>query len=178
MGFGRAGRPGRRRRRSAWHSAACRPAIRKRGLDPPGSGRRPRPAGRRRRGGRRARPGVLADRGQQQPSWRRRGDSNSTSLFASITGQEPVVGATCGFRDCPVTASARRCPWFACRLRTQHGPTGPSAAITRPVVAAALPAWAQRTEPGQQWARARRPARRRWWQGSWRTSPAPGSRYR
>jgi hypothetical protein len=32
------------------------------------------------------------------------------SLFASIRGQEPVGGATYGFREGPVTASARRCP--------------------------------------------------------------------
>jgi hypothetical protein len=97
--------------------------------------------------------------------WWRWGDSNSTAAAFTVRGQEAVGGATCGFRERPVTASDRRCPWFACRLRTQHGPRGPSAAITRPVAVAALRAWAQRSEPGQQSARARRPARRRWWQG-------------
>jgi hypothetical protein len=41
--------------------------------------------------------------------WWRWGDSNSTSLFASIGGQEAVAGATCGFKERPVTAGDRRC---------------------------------------------------------------------
>jgi hypothetical protein len=44
-----------------------------------------------------------------------------------------------------------------------HGEEG-STAIARSL--AALPAWAERGERGHRWARGRRRARRRWWQGS------------
>jgi hypothetical protein len=52
------------------------------------------------------------------------GDSNSTSPFSSIRGQGAVGGATCGSDERLVTAPARCCPPFTCRLRTQRGPTG------------------------------------------------------
>jgi hypothetical protein len=54
--------------------------------------------------------------------WLRWGDSNSTSPICSIRGQETVGRRTCGFGEHPVTARVRRCPRFAIRLRTQHGP--------------------------------------------------------
>jgi hypothetical protein len=56
--------------------------------------------------------------------WRRSGDSNSRSPVSSARGQEAVGRATCGFAELPVSAPARCCPLFTCRLRTQHGPTG------------------------------------------------------
>jgi hypothetical protein len=37
-------------------------------------------------------------------------------------GQRAVYGATCGVYERSVTADAHRCPLFAGRLRTQHGP--------------------------------------------------------
>jgi hypothetical protein len=50
------------------------------------------------------------------------GDSNSTLAVSSMRGQGAVGRRTCGFGECPVTALVRRCPRFAIRLRTQHGP--------------------------------------------------------
>src|SRR5215213_4870427 len=39
-----------------------------------------------------------------------------------MRGQGAVGRRTCGFGERPVTALVRRCPRFAIRLRTQHGP--------------------------------------------------------
>jgi hypothetical protein len=53
------------------------------------------------------------------------GDSNSTSPISSTRGQRAIGMATCRFDERSVTALVHRCPWFAHRLRTQHGPRGP-----------------------------------------------------
>jgi hypothetical protein len=65
------------------------------------------------------------------------GDSNSTSPVSPVRGQGAVGPATCGSDERLVTAPARRCPRFAVRLRTQHGPTG-SPRQARPPGAAAM----------------------------------------
>src|SRR5215211_3923309 len=62
-------------------------------------------------------------------------------------------------RCCPILTGRRRLRWSVLH------DAGGSTAITPPV--AVVPGWAARTELGHQWARARRPARPRWWQGSW-----------
>ena len=77
---------------------------------------------------RRARP-VLSDpspRGQEPGGLAavRWGDSNSTSPISSARGQRALGRAACRFDECSVTALVHRCPWFANRLRTQHGPSG------------------------------------------------------
>jgi hypothetical protein len=60
----------------------------------------------------------------RRPAPARVGDSNSTARVSSIRGQGAVGGATCGFDERLVTPLARRCPPFAVRPRTEHGPTG------------------------------------------------------
>ena len=56
--------------------------------------------------------------------WWRCGDSNSTSPVFSARGQRAIGIAACRFDERSVTALVHRCPWFANRLRTQHGPSG------------------------------------------------------
>jgi hypothetical protein len=62
------------------------------------------------------------------------GDSNSTSLSCVVRGQEALGLATCGYDQRVVTASVRCCPWFALRLRTQHGPRPVADASGAPVL--------------------------------------------
>ena len=96
------------------------------------------------------------------------GVGRSDLWFLSPRGDRscPLHSATCRLRVYPLCTGGLRTRPVADASGARCFTTREVRRLITPPVAV-VPGWAARTELGHQWARARRPARPRWWQGSW-----------